>query len=404
MVRYFRRFFELEAASGILLLVITALAIVAENSAAAPYYREFTHLNVGLTIGSFEVSHSLAHWINDGLMVIFFLMVGLEIKRELLVGQLATRRQALLPSVAAAGGMLMPALIFALFNLGHPEGIHGWAIPAATDIAFALGILSLLGNRVPTSLKVFLTALAVIDDLGAVLLIALFYTTSLNASMLLGAGIVFGMLIFLNRKGVLNRGPYVALGFLLWIFVLQSGIHATVAGVLLASTIPLRSKGPRQDSPLEQIEHGIQPFVAFGIMPLFAFVNAGLNLDSFNLHELQQSVPLGIIFGLFVGKQIGVFATAWLAIRFGWAKLPRGSSWMQLYGVALLTGIGFTMSLFVGSLAYKLPILLEETRLGVLTGSALSAFFGLIILWRYSPVRKSESAEDEEAAQDGAGR
>jgi len=317
-------------------------------------------------------------------MAIFFLMVGLEIKREVVDGQLSTWSRRILPGSAALGGMIGPALIFLAFNLGDGGHPKGWAIPAATDIAFALGVLSLLGWRVPTSLKIFLTALAIIDDLGAVVIIALFYTGSIDALALAGAGTVIVALVGLNRFGIRNLLPYLLLGSLLWVLVLQSGIHATLAGVVLALTIPLTRSPNKPDdmrSPLHRLEHAIQPWVAFLIVPIFGFANAGVSFAGMSIAQLADPVPMGVAAGLFLGKQLGVFAAATLVIRAGWAELPMYASWRQIYGVALLCGIGFTMSLFIGLLAFPESALLQdEVKIGVLLGSLLSAIAGSVLL------------------------
>jgi NhaA family Na+:H+ antiporter len=322
-------------------------------------------------------------------MAVFFLMVGLEIKREVLDGQLSTWPRRVLPGSAALGGMIGPALVFLAFNLGPDGHPNGWAIPAATDIAFALGVLSLLGSRVPMTLKVFLTALAIIDDLGAVIIIALFYTSSINVLALLGAAVVIAALVAMNRFGIRNLVPYLVLGAALWVLVLQSGVHATLAGVIVALTIPL-TKSPTapddMESPLHQLEHAIQPWVAFLIVPIFGFANAGVSFGGMSIEQLVNPLPLGIAAGLFIGKQVGIFAAAALVIRAGWAELPMYASWRQLYGVALLCGIGFTMSLFIGLLAFpEAPALQDEVKLGVLLGSLISAAAGSLLLMGARP-------------------
>ena len=353
-----------------------AVALVVANSTLGVSYERVLHTYIG--------GLSLLHWINDGLMALFFLMVGLEIKREVLDGQLSTWASRILPGSAAIGGMLGPALIYLSFNLGmdgHPEG---WAIPAATDIAFALGVLSLLGSRVPVSLKVFLTALAIIDDLGAVVIIALFYTSSLDAAALSGAGAIIVALIALNRLGVVRLWPYFLLGAVLWFLVLQSGVHATLAGVILALTIPLKGKGAEPDkatSPVYKTEHALAPWVAFLILPIFGFANAGVSFAGMTVSALANPVPLGIGLGLFLGKQIGVFVASAAVIKLGLARLPEGAGWVQLYGLSMLCGIGFTMSLFIGLLAFPNTVDLQsEVKLGVLAGSILSAFTGALLL------------------------
>jgi len=371
-----RAFLDNASSGGIVLMAASALALIVANSPLAAAYGGVLHSYIG--------GLSVLHWINDGLMAAFFLMVGLEIKREVLDGQLSTWSRRILPGSAALGGMIGPALIFLAFNLGEGGHPKGWAIPAATDIAFALGVLSLLGNRVPMSLKVFLTALAIIDDLGAVIIIALFYTGSINALALGAAAVVIAMLVGINRLGVRNLLPYLVLGIALWFLVLQSGVHATLAGVILALTIPLRKSPTRPDdmtAPLNRLEHAIQPWVTFLIVPIFGFANAGVSFAGMSVGQLVDPVPLGVAAGLFLGKQAGVFLAATLVIRAGWAELPMYASWRQLYGVSLLCGIGFTMSLFIGLLAFPDSLVLQdEVKLGVLLGSCISAAAGTILL------------------------
>lgn len=372
-----RNFLESSSSGGIVLMAAAFVAIVAANSPLSNAYADGLHAYIG--------SLSVQHWINDGLMAVFFLMVGLEIKREVVDGQLSTWPRRVLPGTAAVGGMVGPALVFLAFNLGGDGHPNGWAIPAATDIAFALGVLSLLGPRVPMTLKVFLTALAIIDDLGAVIIIALFYTSSLNVLALAGAAVVVAALIGMNRSGIRTLVPYLLLGAVLWTLVLQSGVHATLAGVVLALTIPLRPSPTKPDdmeSPLHRLEHALQPWVSFLILPIFGFANAGVSFAGMSVSQLADPVPLGVAAGLVVGKQVGVFAAAALVIRAGWAELPMYASWRQLYGVALLCGIGFTMSLFVGLLAFPdAPVLQGEVKLGVLLGSIVSGILGAIVLW-----------------------
>jgi NhaA family Na+:H+ antiporter len=366
-------FLASESAGGIVLMGAALAALIVANS--------------GLSAGYFAALHSVwlglsvELWINDGLMAIFFLMVGLEIKREVLAGGLATWGQRALPGFAAAGGMLVPALIYIAVNWGNRETMSGWAIPAATDIAFALGVLSLLGNRVPTSLKVFLAALAILDDLGAVTIIAFFYSSGLNMPMLLASFATLAVLIVMNRLQVRRLLPYLLLGGLLWFFVLQSGVHATLAGVALALCIPMGKPEEEARSPLLFLEEKLHYWVAFAIVPIFGFANAGVSLSGISLQNLIDPVPLGVALGLFFGKQIGVFLAAVLAIRSGLATLPEGSNWMQLYGVAILCGIGFTMSLFIGNLAFTGSAhLIDEVKVGVLMGSGLAAIVGVIML------------------------
>ena len=372
----FRKFLDSEASGGLVLMAAAAAALVAANSPAAHIYETAIRAPVA--------GHSVENWINDALMAVFFLLVGLEIKREFMHGQLRSWPDRLLPGLGAVAGMAGPAAIFAAFTSTHPGALRGWAIPSATDIAFALGVLSLLGDRVPASLKVFLTALAVLDDLGAVLIIALFYTSALSLPMLGGAAVVVVALVALNRTGVRALWPYLALGAVLWGFVWASGIHATVAGVVLALTIPDRGSADRaMPSPLHRLEDALGPAVAFVILPLFAFANAGVDLGE--VQALTHPVTLGVAAGLALGKQGGVMASLWAATRLGLARRPAGASWGQVYGVALLCGIGFTMSLFIGLLAYaERPELMAETKLGVLLGSVISALAGTIVL-RFAP-------------------
>lgn len=366
-------FLASESAGGIVLMGAALAAIIVANSPMASLYFAALHSVWG--------GLSIELWINDGLMAIFFLMVGMEIKREVLAGGLASWGQRALPGFAAVGGMLIPALIYVAINRGNAETLSGWAIPAATDIAFALGVLSLLGKRVPTSLKVFLAALAILDDLGAVTIIALFYSTGLNLPMLGASFATLAVLIIMNRMGVQRLLPYLLLGLLLWFFVLQSGVHATLAGVALALCIPLGTRQEEARSPLLFLEEKMHYWVAFAVVPVFGFANAGVSLSGITLANLVDPIPLGVALGLFVGKQIGVFVAAALAIRSGLATLPEGSNWMQMYGVALLCGIGFTMSLFIGNLAFPgAPHLIDEVKVGVLIGSILSAVVGVLLL------------------------
>lgn len=368
-------FLKSEAAGGVLLMISAALALIIANSPVAPLYFA--------TLGSYVAGLSILHWINDALMAVFFLLVGLEIKRELLEGQLSTWSRRALPGIAALGGMVVPALIFLALTQGDPIAMRGWAIPAATDIAFALGVLALLGSRVPVSLKIFLTALAILDDLGAVIIIALFYTKGLSLPMLGLAGACIVGLIVLNRLHVTKLWAYLGLGALLWFFVLKSGVHATLAGVALALTIPIGDGSDSDEpehSPLHTLEHWLHPYVAFLIVPIFGFANAGVSFTGMTPASALAPVPLGIALGLFLGKQIGVFGFSWLAIRAGLAAMPAQANTLQLYGVALLCGIGFTMSLFIGALAFDSAELGKATKIGVLLGSIASAVLGAIVL------------------------
>jgi len=376
----FKWFFKLEASSGLVLLFSAIIALIISNSNFSALY--FDTLNKYLFIGvnEFGLKLSILHWINDALMAIFFFFVTLEIKREFLQGELSDIKQASLPIIAAVGGMLVPALIYIYINLGDSETLNGWAIPSATDIAFSLGVLSLLGKRVPLSLKVFLTALAIIDDLGAIVIIALFYSGDLSIKYLSLMLLAFISLLVINKFNVKKFLPYLVIGLFLWDFTHNSGIHATIAGVLLAMTIPHRKK-ERDFSLLIKIEHAISPYVAFGIMPLFAFANAGVSLEGLSFSSLLDKVPLGIVLGLFLGKQLGVFAFSYISIKLKIAQLPNNSNWYNFYGVGILTGIGFTMSLFVGNLAFVDSMqYMDGVKIGVLTGSLLSTLFGYFLI------------------------
>ncbi|GBD94990.1 Na(+)/H(+) antiporter NhaA [bacterium BMS3Abin05] len=376
-------FIKKESSSGILLIFATILALVFSNTPMSAWYQSFLHIPMEIRVGALHLDKSLYHWVNDGLMVIFFLLIGLEVKRELLEGHLSSLSKIALPGIAAVGGMAVPAVIYLIFNRNNPIAVSGWAIPTATDIAFALGILSLLGNRVPISLKIFLMALAIIDDLGAIIIIALFYTAELSIVSIVVAGIALAVLITLNCFGVSKKAAYFIVGIILWVSVLKSGVHATLAGVALAFTIPLTAKDENNQpvSPLKEIEHNLHFWVAFFILPLFAFVNAGVNIRQISLSQMSGSVPLGIILGLFIGKQLGVFSFSWLAIKLKLAKLPKDSHWMQFYGVSVLTGIGFTMSLFIGSLAFADDSVFQYTdKLAILVASFISGMVGYLVL------------------------
>ena len=376
----FKWFFQLEAASGLVLLIAAIIALVISNSNLSELY--FTTLEQYLFIGvnNFGLKLSVHHWINDLLMAVFFFFVTLEIKREFIQGELSNLKKALLPIIGAVGGMVIPALVYVSINLGNSETLNGWAIPSATDIAFSLGILSLLGSRVPISLKIFLTALAIIDDLGAILIIAFFYSGDLSISYLSLILISYILLLVLNKFGIKKFIPYLIIGSFMWFFTYKSGIHATIAGVLLASTIPHRAK-EKDFSLLIKLEHAISPYVAFIIMPIFAFANAGVNLTGLSFSSLLAPVPLGILLGLFVGKQVGVMVISYLAVKLGAAQMPDKSNWLSLYGVSILTGIGFTMSLFVGNLAFvENTQYMDGVKIGVLSGSLLSTIFGYFIL------------------------
>ncbi len=373
-----REFLRLEAAAGIVLGLATVLALIASNSGLAGLYALFLDLPVELRIGQLQIAKPLLLWINDGMMAIFFLLVGLELKRELVEGELSSMRQAMLPAMAAIGGMAVPALIYVLCNLSDPTALRGWAIPAATDIAFAVGVLSLLGARVPIGLKVFLLALAIFDDLGAIVIIAVFYTADLSVTSLLLAGGVLIVMLALNRLGVMRIAPYALLGILLWVCVLKSGVHATLAGVAMALAIPVRTA--QDEAPLQQLEHTLHPWVAFLVVPLFGFANAGVSFAGMSADALTDGVTLGIAGGLFIGKQLGIFSAVYGCVRLGFARLPEGASWVSLYGVAVLAGIGFTMSLFIGTLAWDTADHAAPLRIGVLGGSLLSGVVGYLLL------------------------
>jgi len=373
-------FFEHQAAGGIVLMLAAVLALGLDNSPLAWVYDALLKTPVVVQIGALELNKPLLLWINDGLMAIFFFLVGLEIKREVVEGRLSNMRQAGLPVLAAAGGMVVPALIFIVLNLDDPAALKGWAIPAATDIAFALGVLALLGPRVPPALKVFLLALAIIDDLGAIVIIALFYTSNLSLSVLGIAAVGIVLLAYMNHRNVTRVVPYLLVGLVVWVCVLKSGVHATLAGVAVALFIPLRATNDEGHSPLKELEHGLAPWVAFGIMPIFAFANAGVSLQGLALSDLLAGIPLGIALGLFVGKQLGIMVFVWAGVKLGIARLPDGVSWLQIYGVSLLAGIGFTMSLFIGTLAFSDPEHAAAVRIGVLAGSILSAIVGALVL------------------------
>ena len=376
----FKWFFQLEAASGLVLLIAAIIALIISNSSLSQLYFHSLEQYIFIGINNFGLKLSVHHWINDALMAIFFFFVTLEIKREFIQGELSNLKKAMLPIIAAIGGMVVPALLYIYINFGNAETLNGWAIPSATDIAFSLGVLSLLGSRVPISLKIFLTALAIIDDLGAILIIAFFYSGDLSINYLILILISYILLLALNKFGVKKFMPYLVIGILMWFFTYKSGIHATIAGVLLASTIPHRIKD-KDFSLLIKIEHAISPYVAFIIMPLFAFANAGVSLAGLSFSSLWMPVPLGILVGLFIGKQVGVMFFSYFAVRLGAAQMPDNSTWLSLYGVSVLTGIGFTMSLFVGNLAFAENIqYIEGVKIGVLAGSLLSTVFGYFLL------------------------
>jgi NhaA family Na+:H+ antiporter len=382
-----KEFLKLESSGGILLIGATALALIAANSPAAGHYNAFLDMPVEVRIGAIKVAKPALLWINDGLMAVFFFLIGLELKREFLEGELSSWRQVLLPGVGALGGMIVPVAVYLLLNHSDPVALRGWAIPAATDIAFALGVMAMLGSRVPSSLKIFLTSLAIFDDVGAILIIAVFYTEELTLAALLFAGLMIIALLVLNRRGVMNKTPYIIIGFALWIAVLKSGIHATIAGVILAFFIPLRVGDVSGPSPLRELEHDLHSTVAYGILPLFAFANAGISLEGVRLSSLLHPLPLGIAAGLFLGKQVGVFLFSSLAVKLGISPPLESVGWKAFYGVTVLCGIGFTMSLFISALTFEPGMLGEsvDERIGILAGSFLSAIVGYVILDRTLP-------------------
>jgi NhaA family Na+:H+ antiporter len=385
---WLRSFIKLDASSGILLVIVAVLAMLMENSPLNWLYDELLNTPVEVRVGALHLAKPLLLWINDGLMAVFFMLVGLEVKREVLEGDLSSPDQIVLPGLGALGGMLVPAGIYVWFNWGDEIALNGWAIPAATDIAFALGVLALLGKRVPTSLRVFLMALAIFDDLGAIIIIALFYTTDLSSISLAIAALAVMGLVLLNLLKITNITAYVLVGIVLWIAVLKSGVHATLAGVIIGLAIPLRDPANPEHSPLREIEHDLHPWVAFLIVPVFAFANAGVSLEGLTLGSLLEPVPLGIAAGLFLGKQVGILLFCGFVIWLGWARLPAKASWAGFYGVSVLCGIGFTMSLFITSLAFEHtgpsgPI--SADRLGILLGSCLSALVGYLVLRLWPP-------------------
>jgi len=387
----FNSFFRLEAAGGILLLFAAIAAMILKNSAFGEVYGVFLDVPIQIRIGELDIHKPLFLWVNDGLMAMFFFTIGMEVKREIMVGELSDIRQIILPGMAGLGGIIVPALIYYLFNRGDELALQGWAIPTATDIAFALGILALVGN-VPTALKLFLMTLAIIDDLGAIIIIAIFYTTDLSVASLIAALLAITGLVWLKLKKTVKITPFILVGIVLWISVLKSGVHATLAGVILGLFIPMTAENPGDDPPLEYLLHKLHPWIAFCILPLFAFVNGGVNLTGVTLSSLTEPVPLGIMLGLIVGKQLGIFSFAWLSIRTGIAELPKQTSMAQIYGAAILCGIGFTMSLFIGSLAFEEMGIgySRPDRLGIIVGSLVCGAFGFVILKLVSPKLTAE--------------
>ncbi len=376
-------FLKKESASGIILMFAAVFAMILANSPWASWYNLLLDVPVVVAVGNLEIAKPLLLWINDGLMALFFFLVGLELKREFLEGDLSQPGQVTLPAIGALGGMLMPALIYAGFNYNTPEALNGWAIPTATDIAFALGILAIIGSKVPLQLKVFLTSLAIFDDLGAIIIIALFYTDQLSTLALIISGCMLTILFVLNKKNVTSTSPYIFIGVVLWIAVLKSGVHATLAGVILAFFIPIKGEGD-DPSPLKSLEHNLHSTVAFIVLPIFAFANAGISFVDVGITQIMAPVPIGIILGLVIGKQLGVFGFCFIAIKLGFAKLPANVNWTLLYGVALLCGVGFTMSLFIGSLAFEQTSnsVLYQDRLGIVIGSLISGILGYLVINR----------------------
>ena len=382
-MNFLEEFIKKESSAGITLIFVTILALLLQNSFFSAIYDAFLHTPVEVRFGAVHIDKPLYLWVNDGLMAVFFFLIGLEVKRELIEGHLSTPAQVVLPGIAAVGGMVVPALFYVYFNHGDEIAMRGWAIPTATDIAFALGILFMLGKRIPASLKVFLLALAILDDLGAIVIIALFYTVELSELSIMIATISLAVLVAMNRFGVIKKAAYIIVGVVLWVSVLKSGVHATLAGVALAFTIPIKSKDKEGNeiSLSKTMEKDLHYWVAFFVLPLFAFVNAGVDLRNVSLEQITHGVPLGIIAGLFLGKQLGVFAFSFAAIKLGLAKLPSQSTWLQLYGVSILTGIGFTMSLFVDSLAFPDDSIYQQAdKLAILLASLLSGVAGYLVL------------------------
>jgi NhaA family Na+:H+ antiporter len=386
----------MESAAGLLLMFAALLAIAFANSPLQSLYALFLDVPVEIRVGPLEIAKPLLLWINDGLMAIFFFLVGLELKRELIEGELSDRKSIILPGVGAIGGMLFPAGVYAYFNLGDSVAMQGWAIPAATDIAFALGVLALLGSRVPTSIKIFLTSLAIFDDIGAIIIIAIFYTSKISMPALVVAAACIAVLLQLNRRNTLAKSPYILVGAIMWVATLKSGVHATLAGVIVAMFIPMRSPDDPSISPLRSLEEDLHSIVAFFVLPVFAFANAGIDLRGLSVDQVMHPVPIGIALGLFAGKQVGIFGLCWLAVKMKFTELPRGVDWYVLYGTAALCGIGFTMSLFIGSLAFEETgvNLLFDDRLGIIVGSLASGALGYLVL-RFALPRVRKDAEND---------
>jgi len=387
---YLLNFFKLESAGGVILMFAAVLALIFANTPLQTYYALLLDTPVEIKVGTFEIAKPLLLWINDGLMAVFFFLVSLELKRELIEGELADKKNIILPAVGAIGGMVAPALIYIYFNWNDSVALKGWAIPAATDIAFALGVLTLLGSRVPVSIKIFLTSLAIFDDIGAILIIAFFYTSKISLTSLFVVALCIPVLAILNKRNPASTSIYIVIGVVMWAAMLKSGVHATLAGVLLAMFIPMKSKTNLNYSPLKSLERDLHSVVAFFVLPIFAFANAGINFSGIGLDYLLHSVPMGIALGLFAGNQIGVFGLCWLAIKLKLTSLPQGMSWGTLYGTAALCGIGFTMSLFIGSLAFEetgVNLMFDE-RLGIIIGSVASGIVGYVVLRASLPAKK----------------
>lgn len=382
IANFFLEFIRLESAAGILLFITALLAIVIANTPLFSVYQQLFATPVEVRIGALEIAKPLLLWVNDGLMAVFFFLIGLELKRELTEGELSDKRNIVLPGAGAIGGMLVPAGIYLIFNASDPVASRGWAIPAGTDIAFALGVLKLLGNRVPLSVKVFLTSLAIFDDIGAIVIIAVFYTSKISFVALGIAGLCLPVLFALNKRGVTALSPYVLVGTVMWVATLKSGVHATLAGVVLAMFIPMRDKEDPDFSPLKSLEHDLHSIVAYFVLPVFAFANAGISFAGISVEQLTHNVTLGIALGLFLGKQLGIFLCCFIAVKLSLAKLPDGMNWAALYGSSALSGIGFTMSLFIGSLAFANANLLVDERMGILLGSLVSGILGYLLLRR----------------------
>ncbi|MEQ9475027.1 Na+/H+ antiporter NhaA [Marinovum algicola] len=396
LLRAIDRFFSHEASGGILLMLSAVAALVVANSGLAGIYDSFLDARLGLMVNGEGLEKPAILWINDGLMAVFFFLIGLELKREILEGKLKNPRDVILPGAAAIGGMALPALVYVAINWGNPATLAGWAIPAATDIAFALGILALVGSRAPSSLKVFLLTLAILDDLGAIVIIALFYTADLKVDYLFSALIPLALLLFLNYKRVHRVAPMILLGAVMWYFVLKSGVHVTLAGVITAFCIPMTDKWGK--SPLHSLEHGLAPYVLYFIVPVFAFANAGVVLQGMSLSALLAPLPLGIALGLILGKQLGVFGVTFVLVRSGLTRMPHGANWLHIYGLSCLAGVGFTMSLFIGSLSFDDALLMNQVRLGVLSGSLVSGLIGYGALMLASDAREEAEPEAAEAA------